>query len=431
VDPSVVHGPGHVLEWRARTVGATWDRGTPTAGLRLSVWRATAGSDGTWVEPSGLRRLESRTEDAGVSGLVRRADVTGRWELALKASRLASRYGGRASGETPSAAAETLPLAAATVVHASNHGPFELRIGSAVTSISSALYWSPRGEITWRPSERWSASVSVGRAHQYTQSMRNPESVASRVYGADPAVVAGRGGVPVPRSDQWVASAAWAARPWLRLGLEAYDRRTSDVVLVAPAEPGPFSDGSFLVGSHSARGASVEATGNATRVAWTAGYGLERTRVAWTGGSYAPAHAASHRVDAGVAVHAGAGATWTLRLGLKALFGRFATDVGGGFEWEACNLLDRGCEFAGTPTLEGPLGARRLASYVRTDFGAQKHWHARVAGRESTVTVYGTVTNVLGRRNTLLFARDPITGEAAPVGMRPRAPLVLGMAWRL
>jgi hypothetical protein len=47
------------------------------------------------------------------------------------------------------------------------------------------------------------------------------------------------------------------------------------------------------------------------------------------------------------------------------------------------------------------------------------------------VEFFGTVTNLFGRKNVLTYARNPATGEAAAVEMRPLAPLVVGIDWQL
>jgi hypothetical protein len=47
------------------------------------------------------------------------------------------------------------------------------------------------------------------------------------------------------------------------------------------------------------------------------------------------------------------------------------------------------------------------------------------------VALFGTVTNVLGRRNALTVVVDPTTGSRTPAEMRPRSPLVVGLDWRL
>jgi hypothetical protein len=104
--------------------------------------------------------------------------------------------------------------------------------------------------------------------------------------------------------------------------------------------------------------------------------------------------------------------------------------VTGVFEWEACNLLDQGCEFGGSPQAEDGLGETRLPAYARLDLGVRKHWHVRLAGRDLMLAAYGTLTNLLGRSNVLTVVTDPDTGNRTAIEMRPPAPLVVGLDWR-
>jgi hypothetical protein len=110
-------------------------------------------------------------------------------------------------------------------------------------------------------------------------------------------------------------------------------------------------------------------------------------------------------------------------------FGRRGSDAIGLLEWESCNLLDLGCEFAGSPEELGELGARRLPAYHRLDLSVRKHWHFVLAGRDASLEAYTTASNLLGRSNVLGFVVDPSNGEGAPIEMRPRAPLTLGLGW--
>jgi hypothetical protein len=71
-----------------------------------------------------------------------------------------------------------------------------------------------------------------------------------------------------------------------------------------------------------------------------------------------------------------------------------------------------------------------LPTYLRADLGIRKHWHLHIAGRDASVALFGTVTNVVARRNVLAYATDPATGETAAVEMRPLSPLVVGLDWR-
>ena len=145
--------------------------------------------------------------------------------------------------------------------------------------------------------------------------------------------------------------------------------------------------------------------------------------------SYVPDIGATHQLDGGVILFPTA--TSSIRLGASTQFGRRATTIADGFEWEACNLVDKGCEFGGSPHYDGQaLGGTRLPAYVRVDLGVRQRWHFEIGGREVDLAVFGTITNLLGRSNILTYARSP--GSSRPVGveMRPRSPLVLGIDWR-
>ncbi len=232
------------------------------------------------------------------------------------------------------------------------------------------------------------------------------------------------------RDAQGVIAAAFRPSAALSVGLQAYARRSDGLVLVAPREGEPFTTAGITVGSGSARGASLVAALNGSRrYAAFVSYGLQRVRLRYAGGSYVPDHGASHLLDGGVTVFPTPSAS--IRLGVSGRFGRRTTSVSSGFEWEACNLLDRGCELAGSPHYGGePLGGTALPAYLRADFAIRKHWQLRLAGQETVVALFGTVTNAFGRKNVLTYVRDPGTGKLDAVTMRPLAPLVVGVDWR-
>ena len=124
------------------------------------------------------------------------------------------------------------------------------------------------------------------------------------------------------------------------------------------------------------------------------------------------------------------GASASIRIGATAAMGRHTTAISDGFEWEACNLLDKGCEFGGTPHYDGsPLGGKTLPTYLRVDLGVRKEWRLGVRGRDASIALFGTVTNLLGRKNVLTYATSPSTGEITGIEMRPTAPLVIGFDW--
>jgi hypothetical protein len=301
-----------------------------------------------------------------------------------------------------------------------------VRGGGGVTLNDGDVFAPLHLEISWRPSERWAWSVSATRSHQFTQSLSNAESVARYVLPVDLPVAAGVDGVPVPRSDQVVIGGSFSPAPGISVSAEAFTRVLRDIVLVAPAETRPFATDSTVVGEGSARGGSVEVTGTGARLGWLAGYAWQQvTRRAPA--AYEPMHGAAHTLGAGFLLHPAE--TWSLRVSLQALFGRSTSEVRGPFEWEACNLLDMGCEFAGAPEIGGDLGRTALPPYARTDVGLRKHWHVTVAGRGTVLGAFATVTNVLGRGNVLTYTRDG-AGALTPIHMQPIGPLVVGIDWR-
>jgi hypothetical protein len=70
-----------------------------------------------------------------------------------------------------------------------------------------------------------------------------------------------------------------------------------------------------------------------------------------------------------------------------------------------------------------------VPGYVRLDAGVRKLWSFRAGSRDISFTLFGTLSNLLGRDNVLTWTIDPATGERMPVGMRPRSPLVVGLDW--
>jgi hypothetical protein len=158
-------------------------------------------------------------------------------------------------------------------------------------------------------------------------------------------------------------------------------------------------------------------------------YGWQRIRLEHGGTEFRPEWGAAHTFEGGLIAFPSTNTS--ARLGLTAIGGRRTTAVDGALEWESCNLLDRGCEFGGSPRLsEESLGSARLPAYLRLDLGFQKHWHRRVGNRDVLISLYGTFTNLLSRKNLLTLATDPHTGRRVGVEMRPLSPLVLGVDWR-
>jgi hypothetical protein len=212
--------------------------------------------------------------------------------------------------------------------------------------------------------------------------------------------------------------------------MQAYARRSSGVVLVAPRDGEPFSTGAFVVGETIARGASIDVAIGSARWGALASYGWQRVREEYApDSSYVPEHAAAHLIQGGIVVFPTVGSA--IKLGVDAALGRRVTEIPGAFDWESCNLLDRGCEFGGSPHYgDQPLGASPLPAYARMDLGVRQHWHVQAFGHETQVALFATYTNLLSRHNVLTYARDPVSGARVPIELRPASPLVVGIDGR-
>jgi hypothetical protein len=250
------------------------------------------------------------------------------------------------------------------------------------------------------------------------------------VFPVDLFVGAGADGVPVARADQGAIGIDLRPSPGVRLGARAFERDLDGLLLVAPSDGEPFTVSAFATGSGRARGVAAGAEIGEARYNATASYAFQEVRFEGGESSYAPAFAAKHLLEGGVTVFPAA--TASVRLGATVALGRRTTTIPGGFEWESCNLVDQGCEFGGSPHYGGePLGGVKLPAYIRVDLGLRKHWHVGLGGRDGTIALFATVTNLLARNNVLTYARDEETGAVAEIEMRPLAPLVVGVDWQL
>ena len=244
-------------------------------------------------------------------------------------------------------------------------------------------------------------------------------------------VGAGDGRVPFAASSNLSLAAALHLSPAASVSVQAFARTMKGLVAVAKLTGEPFvahtepelSNGA----SGNARGISADAAWQASRVALSVRYGW--TSVAYRRGSarYIPEHAVRHQVTGGMS--AWVTPTTQLRIGGVAALGRRATPVIGALEWEACNLLDRGCEFSGVPRASPALaGTLSLPGYLRTDVSLRKQWRVQTFSRHTELALFGTVTNVFNRRNVLNFA--DVDGERTALQLRPLAPLVIGVDWK-
>jgi hypothetical protein len=381
--------------------------------------------------PVGRIAMNGERDDAGL-----RFAVSSEGVLATSALELDARVSRTKYSTVPDSAGaifaldSRMPMVTLALRQTLNVGEgIELDSYVPVTLADQVTRAAPALRIQWIQSPLLTFSGAYLRTHQYAQSLRNPESVVDHVFPADVTIGSASTPIPVAEADQGLVAADW--RPWsgVRLGIEAYTRNARHQVLVAPRDGEPFSTGGFVVGSGSARGVAVDLAAGSARWGVVASYGWQRIRLSYGDSSYVPEHGAEHRFEGGVVVHPTV--TSAVRVGAMVEAGRRTTAIPSAFDWESCNLGDQGCEFGGSPHYgDEPLGATPLPAYARLDLGVRQHWHARVGGRDATIALFGTYSNLLGRENLLTYAYDPVTGQRTGIELRPAALLVVGLDWR-
>jgi len=419
------------FDWQSRSLGFAWSRDGPgDLAFALRGWSAGSSAGATWPGAGGgATALDSERRDAGFLLEVTREGGGRSTSAGVRLERSRSSYRVDGGGAPAFSLDSRTPVSAAFVRHTRPLGPrTTLEAAASLMAVDGELHWGPRARIAWAAAEPLTLSGSWARLHQFAQSLRNAESVAGAIFPVDLYVGAGAPGVPVASNSQWVFAADYRPGPGVRIAAQAYTVRANGLLLSAPRAGGPFATGAFETGTGRSRGLSIEGAFSASRAGVLAGWTWQDVRLQYRDASYNPDHGATQLVEAGIIVFPSASSS--VRLGIAGALGRRATAVTGAFEWESCNLLDRGCEFGGTPvTSAESLGGTRLPAYLRLDLGVRKHWHLELGGRDAVLGAFASFTNLLGRRNLLTVAIDPLTGERTQIEMRPRAPLAIGLDW--
>jgi hypothetical protein len=396
----------------------------------VRAWNATAASSASWAAGPEALGLNAARTDYGITASVERRSTRAATSAGARLVHGATKY--QATGAATTEGRWNLDGAAVVAALFARQvrtigDALQLDLGITGSVLQGTFYPAPRAALTWIASNRFSLSGSASRTWQFTQSLRNPESVVGNVFPAELYVNAAAPGVPVLRSDLGVLAARYHAFTAIQVTLELFVRGDEGLLLIAPATGEPFATGAFAVGSGSARGGSLELTWSKGRFDGSASYALQEVQYTYAAGHYVPGYGVAQQLELGVAFNPSP--SWSFRLGALGALGRRATEVTGAFEWEACNLVDRGCEFGGSPTSSSALSAATLPAYFRMDLGVRKQWSVSLGGRPGIMALFGTVTNLFGRSNVLTFVTDPVTGVRTPVEMRPFAPLVVGIDW--
>lgn len=422
----------NAFEWDSRSLGAEWQRDVGGFELRLVGWSAETEAESHWLAQAGPLGLRSTRSDVGAMA---QATVTTAHSSTAVGIRLEHRETGFTVRQDTARSAEA-DLPSGTVIagfYASQvrriATEVELELGARLSEAGSQGRLGPHARISWRPSPPLILSAGVDRQHQFSQSLRNGESVVGSVFPADLWIGAGTGGAPIARSDLGYVSLEYHPGERVRIGAQLWQRHSDGIVLVAPTEGEPFAIDSFASGSSSARGLSLIAALSSEHWGISGSYGLQDVAFRGNGVSYAPAHGAHHLLDLGVIAFPTR--TLSVKLGASAAFGRHGTMLANGFDWESCNLKDKGCEFGGNPYIGGEiLGGTRLPNYYRVDLGLRKQWNLQIGGRRGMIALFTTATNLFNRTNILTYSRDA-GGKPFPIEMRPLSFLVVGVDWGL
>ena len=424
--------PRNVFEWNSRSLGGEWSRAYSTVTLRFRGWSATGEAAAAWAAESAQVAMDASRRDAGLLAMVelRPGRSTTAAGIRVERSSTSYRIASDSAAVPPWRVDAETPVLTLFAEHTRPIGPrVDVRVGGSVAGYDGDRFLDPRAQLQWRTTDQVTFSVDVTRQHQFAQSLRNPESVVGTIFPADLYLGAGVSGVPVARSDLAVLALAYRPSAAVHVGIQGYARAFDRLLLVAPRGGEPFATDGFTVGSGSARGLSLDASIGARRYGILASYAWQRVRRQFGDTSYVPESGASHLLEGGVILFPTA--TLSVRLGAAGIWGRRATAVSGGLEWESCNLIDRGCEFRGNPHHGGEvLGGTPLPAYFRVDLGIRKHWHVTLGGRDAVLALFGSVTNLFDRINVLTYATDPVTGAPVAIAMRPRIPLAAGLDLR-
>jgi len=417
------------FDWGSRSVGMRWSRRTGVGTIQLQGWAAGLETEATWLGSSAVG-LSSRRDDFGLQALVERSGSASstlagvRYEWSRTGYSAESLDGG---GPRLQLGART-PAATGFLQHQRGLGRgITADAALSTTAAAAGVFLDLQGGIHYRLSRSLTLSAAYVRAHQFAQSLRNSESVVGNIFPAELYVGAGNREVPVARNDRGILALDYRPSAGFRIGAQGYLSRSTGLLLVAPATGEPFATSGFSTGSGTAPGVSLDATLRGSRFGLLANVSWQRVRLWYGDSSYQPAYADGRSFQLGGTMFPTA--TSSIKLALTGADGRRATGVAGDFEWEACNLVDQGCEFSGTPQSNGALGGTRLPGYLRLDLGVRQHWHLHLGQRDMMVAVYGTFSNLLGRSNILNIITDPATGSRSAIQMRPRAPLVVGTDW--
>jgi hypothetical protein len=422
--PSDAQAPDNQFSWSTATHAVVWTHPGRSAGITIRGWRTTFGADVGWRAMTGPLTLASGLTDIGIGGEVAWPASAAGTRAGVMVRRITTTYRVRDS------AASLLTLTAAPTLAA---GFIERRwqLGSAwsltagvrgviVTRQRPVL--EPRLVVRVAPASRLTLFVGYARAHQYTQSLRNEESVLDALWGIALPVAVGAPGVGTARSDGLSAGVQTVLAPTTDLTLEGYVRRLDGLVLIAPSTAQPFAVAPPERGAGRAWGVTASLEHRGDRFSARASYAFQVVS-RWTGDlRYQPSFAPRRALTAVLAYRAGP--ALTLQGALWASHGRQTSLLADDFVWAPGDPLQ---DVAGSPQrIVGALGSASLPTYLRVDFGVRREWQPVVFGRQARLAATLNLVNALNRPNAF-----GLVGAASAAGPRPLLQLERSVACAL
>jgi hypothetical protein len=414
----------HSFDWSGASVAATWQQPL-RAGTQYSVtlWRAEFDGDASWMAADPLRMTSGRQTHGLHGALATRTATLGAELQRDRATYDVRDAGGRA--QVPAALREHHETSLVLFGdRATSLAALQLRSGARLVFLASGrTLLEPRLAATWPLTSGVAVQGGLARSHQTAQSLRNPESPAAAVFGADLAGLSS-GGIPVARSDELTLGVTARASVW-RWFLEGYARRMQGLALQPSGSALPFATSLPAAGRGYAHGAGTGAEWRSGRFSGLITLGAAAVRLQPPGDSaYQPAFANTRTLATAATYRVGA--QTSLRSALFAYWGRRTTLYDGSLEWEACDVLEGGCEISGTPgDAISARSARRLPPYVRWDVGVRHAWRVRVGPRHMDLEAHATLRNLLDRRNVWGYAAGD--GAARALMWRPLSLLTAGL----
>ena len=427
------------FEWTSATQAITWRRSL-VRGLSIETrgWRARFDGLALWESRRGAIVLGNRVQNTGASAVVERRRPSGVLTAGLETERMATSYDAIAPQQPGSADSGVVRASihlASTPTISSAFVENEWRLTDGLT-IGAGLRGTvatratpriePRASITYHPVAKLSMSLGYARMHQYSQSLRNEESLLGSILSPDLLVAVGVPRVPIARSDELAASTTILLDDHTSLDLDWYARALHGLVLVAPVTGEPFATSDFVVGSGRAWGAGASLERHLDRLSLQGAWSFGRVTRRTAGSTYRPAFAPGQ--SASIAAAYRLGARTRIRSAIWASSGRLTTPLADEVGWDTRDAFSGARELSGTPEhAAGPIGGATLPNYLRIDFGVRHAVPLRRLG--VTLTGFADVNNALARENVATYVMPGASPSRHPLVMLP-ASVVVGLEWK-